>query len=258
MIIWSLFDSETACVASTFAEHEVYSFGKGNGTKHVHLDLSDFAEAKKVLDTYPKPDAIFASPPCETWVIMNVGHIGRFGESGGHNLYWKDFGVPYDLINPDMAYLRPKRVMGEKTAETTARLIQHYKPNYYAVENGNTSLIFRYLKECGLEGYKNKCTYYSYGAEVLKPTIIYSNMKLNLLCKRPRHLMLTVITAGCKGKALKCRELNIKVIHKGFYHNDKIRQKKEYAEASKVPPDLYRHIMSEWLLGGQPTLFPLS
>jgi len=63
-VVWALFDSETATVAKALPECEVYSFGKGSGTEHINLDLSDYETAKVVLDTYPKPDVIFASPPC--------------------------------------------------------------------------------------------------------------------------------------------------------------------------------------------------
>lgn len=75
-VIWSLFDSETATVAKVAEPmgYDVYSFGKGKGTRHTHLDLSDFEKAKSMLDNYPKPDYIFASPPCESWVLISKGN----------------------------------------------------------------------------------------------------------------------------------------------------------------------------------------
>jgi site-specific DNA-cytosine methylase len=62
-VVWALFDSETATVAKALPEHEVYSFGIGSCTEHIHLDLSNFETAVKELEKYPKPDVIFASPP---------------------------------------------------------------------------------------------------------------------------------------------------------------------------------------------------
>ena len=78
MVVWALFDSETATVANALPEHEVYSFGIGGGTEHIHLDLSDFETARKELEKYPKPDIIFASPPCESWVDLSKGHLSKY------------------------------------------------------------------------------------------------------------------------------------------------------------------------------------
>jgi len=177
MIIWALFDSEAATVAKALPEHEVYSFGIGGGTEHIHLDLSDFETAAKELEKYPKPDAIFASPPCESWVTLSVGNIRYFSNEKGINLHWKNKWTAFDF-KPEY---RETRLNGCRTAETTARIIQHFKPEFWAIENGNSSLIFSYMnKFFSLSGYLNKCNFYSYGLNVLKPTIIYSNKLLIL------------------------------------------------------------------------------
>jgi hypothetical protein len=204
MIIWSLFDSETACVASTFAgEHEVYSFGVGSGTNHVHLDLSDFAEAKKVLDTYPKPDVIFASPPCGSWVVVSVGSLKCFTSETAYNLFWKNKDLEPIYLTKE---LTKKRRDGEDTAICTAKIIQHYSPKFWAIENGNSSLIFNFMKKyAGLAGYKNYCNYFSYGFNNLKPTIIYSNLKLNLL-GLPADRLLDGTTDDAKGEKRKLKK----------------------------------------------------
>jgi site-specific DNA-cytosine methylase len=88
MIVWALFDSETATVSKALPEHKVYSFGVGGGTQHINLDLSDFKTAKRELDNYPRPDVIFASPPCESWVRLSVGAKRHFTKAKGLNYHW--------------------------------------------------------------------------------------------------------------------------------------------------------------------------
>ncbi|MDR2593902.1 MAG: hypothetical protein LBC87_03945 [Fibromonadaceae bacterium] len=96
-VVWALFDSETDGVKKALPECKVYSFGLGSGTGHINLDLSDFETAKKVLDTYPKPDYIFASPPCETWVPLSLGNKRFFTKETGLNFYWKKNGKALTL-----------------------------------------------------------------------------------------------------------------------------------------------------------------
>jgi len=224
MIVWALFDSETATVAKALPEHDVFSFGIGRGTEHIHLDLSDFDTAKTVLDEYPKPDVIFASPPCETWSTITIGSIRHFTkERGGLNMYWKSRWVPFDFIPKHYE----KRMNGVKTAETLAKIINHYKPDYWAIENGTVSIIFSYLLEkCNLHGFKNYCNYYSYGFKYLKPTTIYSNMQLKLKKNKP------------DGDFIRIK-----------WHI-KNHSKEECAiERSKVPESLYKDILRQFAGG---------
>jgi hypothetical protein len=226
-VIWSLFDSETATVAKTFPEHEVYSFGIGGGTEHIHLDLSNFDTAKKELDKYPKPAYIFASPPCETWVNVSVGQKRFYTKENGYNLYWKNKWTPFDFTPKH----REKRINGENTVATTAKIIQYYKPKCWAIENGNSSLLFSYIYEFnGLSGFLNKCRYSNYKANVIKPTIIKSN-KMLILLNSPRK------DVGCHIKKI-----------------EELRGK----DRSIVPPLLYKDILRQFEHGGQKTLFPME
>jgi len=222
-VIWALFDSETATVAKALPEHDVYSFGIGGGTEHIHLDLSDFGTAKAVLDTYPKPDIIFASPPCETWSAVSIGNKRHFAkERGGLNLYWKSRWIPFDFLPKHV----DRRLNGVKTAETLAKIIKCYNPDYWAIENGTISLIFSYLLEkCDLYGLKNYTNYYSYGFKYLKPTTIYSNMMLKLKKERP----------------------NNKSEYELIKNHIKNHSKRQiYIERSKVPPELYKDIFRQF------------
>jgi len=241
MIIWGLFDSETATVAKALPEHEVYSFGIGGGTEHIHLDLSDFETARKELEKYPKPDVIFASPPCETWISLSSGNL-RFYKEKGRNLYWKDKWNPFDFNEKQ----RKRRMNGVNTALTTARIIQHFNSRYWAIENGSSSLIFDYMKDfANLVGIKSKCRYSAYDFNVLKPTIIYSNVLLCLKTSIPMKDYIA-ITEG-DTRSIK-KKFNIRILITKKNKEDRI-------EACKVPPLLYRDIMCQFKHGRQKTLF---
>jgi hypothetical protein len=213
------------------------------------MDLSDPEAAISELEKYPKPDVIFASPPCETWVKVSIGNINKVSDvKEVINLYWakKWEPVKYKKIEQEEKY-GEKRMMGIKTAITTAKIIQHFKPEFWAIENGNSSLIFDYIKDfCGLKGYKNKCNYYAYGMNVFKPTLIYSVKKLSLLYEKPRAQLVSVCNNEYGELRKKKKQLNL------------ICNKKDYSKRSQVPAALYRDIMRQFEHGGQPALFPLE
>ena len=75
-VIWSLFDSETAITQELNSDkYIVYSIGLPSSSavtnNFIKMDLSKRSCLNK-LEKLPKPDIIFASPPCETWVNMNI------------------------------------------------------------------------------------------------------------------------------------------------------------------------------------------
>jgi len=222
-IVWSLFDSETATVSKSLKDCDVYSFGIGSGTGHIHLDLSDFATAKKELDKYPRPDFLFASPPCETWCFISVGSKRFFTSELGINLYWRKKWVPFDFLPKHF----DRRMNGMKTAETLVNIIRCYTPEYWAIENGARSLIFDYLREiCHLYGFKNLTNYYSYGFDYLKPTVIYSNSKLFLKRNSPTRELSKVADSI-----------------KNYSKSDMARYR------SRVPESLYLDIFSQFNRG---------
>jgi len=239
MVVWALFDSETTTVAKALPEHEVYSFGIGSGMEHIHLDLSDFETAVKELKKYPKPDVIFASPPCESWVLINSGSKRFYTKEHGKNFYWKNKWTGFDFTEK----AKNIRLNGINTAITTAKIILYFKPRYWAIENGNNSMIFDYIRDLGelSAGVRNKCNYFSYGFNILKRTIIYSNVMLILKNIQPKQKLFNV-----------CEETRKSL---DLFGLDKILT---YKERSKVPPLLYRDIMHQFEHGGQKTLFPME
>jgi len=233
MVIWSLFDSENDTVKNALShlDVEVYSFGIGCGTGHIHLDLSDFEFARRELDKYPNPDIVFASPPCETWCYVSVGCKRHYTTELGINLYWKNKWTPFDFTSK---YI-DRRKNGVATLETMFKIIEWYEPKYWFIENGTRSLAFAYLKEVlGLTGFKNLTNYYSYNFNYLKPTTIYSNILLQLRNNSPNTELAKL-------------ENHISGYTK--FELSKLR--------SKVPAGLYLDIYKQAKVGGVPLLnFP--
>lgn len=230
--IWALFDSEAgSCTKALRDSHDVYSFGIGQGKYHRHLDLGDFDEAKKTLDNYPKPDVIFASPPCESWVAVSKGNINKMTNRKGLNFHWENKWTPFDFTPK----AKQTRINGINTALTTSMIIQYYKPKYWAIENGASSLIFSYMYQFSkLQGVYNKCNYYSYGFDVLKPTIILSNKTLYLNNLKPQGLLRSVNNNDAGPLRIKKKQLNLTGIT-------------NKSDRSKVPERLYQDIISQFL-----------
>lgn len=230
-VIWSLFDSETAITQELNSdEYIVYSIGLPSSSavtdNFINMDLSKRSCLIK-LEKLPKPDIIFSSPPCETWVNMNICIVRYYKRNyNEYNLYWqKDF-----KPNNFAKHHRKNRLLGQKTAFYTAEIIKKFKPELWCVENGATSLIFKYINKInGLNGYKNLLYYDNYDSNFsLKPTYIFSNRKL--LLKNNRN---------------KIKNNKNKIAYSSIDKNKKdLVYKKDYCERSKVPIELYKHILS--------------
>lgn len=248
-IIWSLFDSETAITQQLNSEnHEVYSIGLASDsavtTNFLNIDLSKKSCLKK-LRKLPQPDIIFASPPCETWVSLSIGNV-RFYERNYNeaNLYWqKDF-KPNNFAKKHEV----RRLIGQKTAYWTMRIIREFNPTYWFIENGSSSLIFDYLaKFHNLKGYKNLVRYNCYDSSFsVKPTFFYSNKKINL--KKFSKKTDTLICVNKKGMDKVNKTIDFKAL--GYssadaYIKDKKRVKETYCERSEVPIGIYKDILKQ-------------
>lgn len=239
-VIWSLFDSETAITQELNSdEYIVYSIGLPSSSaitdNFIKMDLSRKSCLKK-LEKLSKPDIIFASPPCETWVTVNIGNIIHFNRNyNEYNFYWQrnfkgnDFRPKY----------RKNRLLGQKTAYYTSEIIKKFNPELWCIENGSSSLIFKYLyKYHGLKGYQNKTYYSSYDNINFgrKPTTIYSNIKMNLRQDYKKGSKVIVDEAKSKRK-------------------EGIKYLKDYSERSAVPIQLYHHILEIYEGKSQLSLF---
>jgi len=143
-IIWSLFDSETAITQQLNSDkYIVYSIGlpslSATSDNFIKMDLSKRICLNK-LKKLPKPDIIFASPPCETWVMVNIGNVIYFNRNfNEYNFYWqKNF-----KGNDFLPKYKKNRLLGQKTAFYTAEIIKKFNPELWCIENGSSSLIFK-------------------------------------------------------------------------------------------------------------------
>lgn len=241
-IIWSLFDSETAITKKLESEkYKVFTIGLASDSSmtndFINIDLSKKRCIKK-LSKLPKPDIIFASPPCETWVNVSVGSVRLFDRNyKEYNLYWQKNFKPNDFTKEH----RNRRLMGQKTAYWTAKIIKGFNPDLWVVENGASSLIFEYLYNYhALKGHQNRCRYSAYCNREFseKPTIFYSNRQMML--KNNKVKSNKRISANAKS--------NPKIIP-GYV------QVTTYAERSKVPLEVYQDILKHYEGKGQKTLF---
>ncbi len=239
-IIWSLFDSETAITQELNDEnYTVFSIGLPSSSaitdNFIKMDLSRKSCLKK-LEKLPKPDIIFASPPCETWVDVNIGSVIFYKRNyNEHNLYWQKNFKP----NNYATHHRKLRLLGQKTAYFTAEIIKKFKPELWCIENGSSSLIFKYLyKYHNLKGNQNKTYYSSYDNINFgrKPTTIYSNLKMNL---RTNFKKSNIATTN----------------HIKPHQKEKYTVLRDYASRSAVPIQLYQHILDIYEGKQQLTLF---
>jgi len=237
-VIWSLFDSETAITQQLNSdEYIVYSIGLPSSSavtdNFIKMDLSKRSCLTK-LEKLPKPDIIFASPPCETWVDVSIGLTRLYKRNfNEHNLYWqRNF-----KSNKFKKVFEQRRLLGQKTAFYTAEIVKKFTPDLWCIENGSSSMIFKYLnKYNNLKGYLNKCYYDSYDKINFskKPTTIFSN----------KNMLLKKTNIKNNNNRITTNNNFLNKVKKGLINIEDYNIKKDYCERSKVPIELYKHILN--------------
>lgn len=196
MIIWSLFDSGNGCYSQVFSNKEGVkniSIGmdkeRGTSDTHLNLDLADlsgyFGKSNMIaeLEKLPKPDVIIASPPCESWSVASA--------MTGGNACWnhtkgKSFTVrekaEYDMVQFKQEKSFYNRMNGELTVFNLIKIIRHFEPKIYIIENPAHGKIWEYVDQViGFHLEYDNLTYYNnYGFEIKKPTRFKSNIDLKL------------------------------------------------------------------------------
>lgn len=237
-IIWSLFDSETATTKNLAGDkYDVFTIGLPSESSFTNNFLKIDLSKKRCLvklRKLPPPNIIFASPPCETWVTLSAGNVRFFRRNNNeYNLYWQKNLKPNDFTRE----LRRRRLIGQRTAYFTAEIIKRYNPELWVVENGITSLIFRYLHQFhGMRGYKNKARYSAYCSADFseKPTIFFSNKKISLRKEKIKS-----------NKRISENSRINKSNTPGFKHIA------TYADRSRVPIGIYKDILDFYEGKGQ-------
>lgn len=196
MIIWSLFDSGNGCYSQVFSTKEQVkniSIGmdkeRGTSNTHLNLDLADlsgyFGKSSMIveLEKLPKPDVIIASPPCESWSLAS-------SMFGGNACWNHTKGKPF-IIRKKSEYNTVQfkqeksfynRMNGELTVFNLIKIIKHFQPKVYIIENPAYGKIWEYIEQVlGFNiAYDNLTYYNNYGFEIKKPTRFKSNIDLKL------------------------------------------------------------------------------
>lgn len=203
-VVWDLFGGLNGSVRKALGDdkYTILTFDilpkTKDGKENIVLDLTD-DNVIELMSTFAKPDIIVASPMCMSfsrasamrngstgWIInedktislrpkkdfedkeINLGHIEKT------NTYFWRF---------DFKKSRGNAILGEKAIVNTFKLIEHYKPTFWYIENPKGSLLWNYVKY-NLDkkdmGTFNLVHYGAYGSISKKPTYIFSNSELNL------------------------------------------------------------------------------
>lgn len=147
---------------------------------------------------YPAPHIIVASPPCQSFSMAAC--------MKGGNASWRfDTNSKYGIVQREEQEYEGTRYnydrqikfssLGLKCVLNTIKLIQHFKPKYWYIENPERSLLWNVV-EHHLEGFSNVAWYCSYGAPYKKPTKFYSNVELELKQELPKQKLISFEYAG--------------------------------------------------------------
>ena len=98
------------------------------------------------------------------------------------------------VSRPSYTRMVLSRMNGELCAFNTMRIIKHYRPLVFVIENPATSQLWRYYREIlNFNGMKNIACYNDYDeAFSQKPTCFYSNLDLCLKVPQYRQALYTI------------------------------------------------------------------
>lgn len=208
LIVWGLFDDAFSSYKKAVQKHfpntnnnveiEIHSIGINDiyfddNEERFFYHLIDLSITNpnliEKLSQLPKPDIILASPPCESWSTAdcNGQMIIDILDDGTWYVKNKKF---YDEYNSTCHPVKRRhfeqkeisRLIGEATIAGTIKIIKHFNPKVWVIENPKTSKIWKFQKyHWNFEGFENITYYSSYDDNFsLKPTIFKSNIKLKL------------------------------------------------------------------------------
>lgn len=193
MIIWALFDDGFGSWNKLGSNDNIQIISIGindNDWQNYHkINLSiQNDNLIKELSKLPKPDAIVASPPCESWSIAdNQQRLWRKQTGNQIEVFtYSDNKKNNEIVAPNLKrdYFKQWRTTlnGVSTALAVSKIIEHFKPKVYVIENPQTSKIWEFFREnCLIEGINNIAYYNNYDLNYSKkPTNFFSNINLNL------------------------------------------------------------------------------
>lgn len=231
LIIWDLCggSQNSAYFALKDENVQIYTFDINGANKahnaHITIDLTDCKAFYECVKDIPKPDIIFASPNCAAFGVMNHAAGARLGINENGDL--RNIKDIEHLINCNRFFKGRKADKEQHTAKLGLHLLKavvyiilQFKPKAWYIENPQASFMWEVIriKYPELSGYKNVAYYNNYNDNFsLKPTIFYSNVKLDLLHtykKTPFKISLRKNdTSTCINKSSNEKGGNVKIPH---------------------------------------------
>lgn len=192
-IVWALYDDGVGSwhnCGYDSNEFEIISIGINDNNWYnyykIDLRLSNFNLIKE-LKALPKPDIIVASPPCESWSGADCkARIYDTNLNVKNKKFYDEYNkTAHKVKQRDFFQKERNRLIGQDTIAATIKIIEHFKPKYWIIENPQSSYIWKWInKHFNLDLIKNLAYYSNYDNNFSKkPTYFSSNVKLNLKCK---------------------------------------------------------------------------
>lgn len=187
--IWCLFDDANGSW-NKLNKDNILSIGinENDWNNYYKIDLSiQNKNLIKELSKLPKPSIIICSPPCESWSIAdNSRRLWRKQEKSTIEIFtYQDELRNREKFNSgkrDYFKQWKSTLDGMSTIIGVVKIIEHFKPDIWIIENPATSKIWEFLEQTfNFVGHKNKTYYNAYNDTFTKkPTIFLSNKKLDL------------------------------------------------------------------------------
>lgn len=136
--------------------HEVFSveWDKSFENINLHADIGTLT-AEDILQSFGKPDVIWASPDCATFSIAGISHHRRKNADTGNLDAISDYAKFCDAVD-----------------QNVLKLIEELKPRFWFIENPRGGL----RKMTWMQGLpRYGVTYCQYGDTRMKPTDIWTN-----------------------------------------------------------------------------------
>ncbi|WP_036437903.1 hypothetical protein [Mycoplasmopsis gallinarum] len=202
IVVWDLFGGGQNSVYGSLKEsnwlskYDIYTFDVTEPTrkKHIKMDLAQ-DNIIELFKDFPKPDIIVASPLCQSFsCVLNMKGGGtcfwayedesrtKLKERSIEDFEQKKSGFTKNLKSEVQLFIKR---LGEKCINNTIKLIQHYKPKLWYIENPKNSLMWKYIKYNRNDFYNknfyiNEASLGKYGFFTSKPTFFMSNIEMSL------------------------------------------------------------------------------
>lgn len=270
IVVWDLFGGGQNSVYQTLRENslfDVWTFDITEPTREQHIkqDLT-VDNIIEVLAKYPRPQIIVASPLCQSFsqVLQMKGGGTCFWKKENDRLVERPVAEFEALKSGFTKYLKADKQLeikrlGEKCINNTLAVIEHFKPQFWYIENPANSLMWYYIEHNKADWvaangpvYKNKTYYNNYGFIIQKATIFLSNIDLHLKHEKinysyEKEVINDVVYYKVDG-VKQSRAGLLKTLNKQFANNAKTtKDNKEADSRSAIPHALIKDIFKNFI-----------